>query len=54
MTGTPLMLAVHQGTGKPGLTLVVALCYAAAFFVHLGLSRARARARGLDLGLGRD
>ncbi|WP_417673222.1 MFS transporter [Pseudodonghicola sp.] len=53
MTGTPLMLAIYGGAGKPGLTVVVALCYAAAFFVHLGLSRARARARGLDLGLGR-
>ncbi|GHG87024.1 MFS transporter [Pseudodonghicola xiamenensis] len=46
MIGTPLMLAVHEGTGKPGLSLIVALFYVAALFTHYGLSRARTRTAG--------
>jgi len=50
MSGTPLMLAIYGGAGKPGLTVGIALCYAAALLVHFGLSRARARTPGLRQG----
>ena len=45
MLGTPLMLAVLGLAGTPGLTAVVAACYAAAVLTHLALDRARRRLR---------